>query len=142
MGAPKSNKGGKGKGGPREFLCPTGPETDASQRTVCHECQAKKTSFRNLIYHYKRHHEFTAADMKGHWVYTEFLKEKRRAFHEKKDQGRAAPEITPLEKSLVALAYTNEGGVDETRFLCLQCEAGARAETFAHTLQGPFRASV
>ena len=101
------------------FDSPVDETTDVSKGIQCHMCPKKYRLFGSLVQHYKVCHLIDTDLMKGHYIYQK-KKEEDSNYKSKK----ATFEISEQELEHVALAFQDNGDVDEKKFVCLKCSDG------------------
>ena len=89
---------------------PARSEVAEGEEMKCPFCNTDHTSFTALVLHLGKAYNITKGDLKGHWVHTEYLKERRPA------------KLGQEEAEWVGLCYSEPGIPDETRFTCLGCD--------------------
>jgi hypothetical protein len=88
---------------------PTKEEVADGEETMCQVCKCPLANFTSLVNHLRKAHGFTKDTMKGSWVHTEYMKERRPAM------------LGVGEASFVSLCFSSPGVVDESKYMCLVC---------------------
>ena len=83
----------------------------------CAECGLGVKDYTSLVHHYRKTHQTSKADMKGTELHSQHLMERIDC--------RKGLAITAAELDCVAVAYKDAGDIDEYKFVCKHCPAGA-----------------
>jgi len=91
---------------------PTKDEVAKGAETTCQLCETAFRNFNSLVSHLckKEFHGLTKKQLEGHWVYEEYIKERRPAM------------LGDGEQDFVGLCCSSTGVVDESKFYCIVCK--------------------